>query len=192
MKIYTVGHSNHSFEHFLGLLTKHGINCVVDVRSIAASRFNPQFNKQRLSESLKQHEIRYLHFDKEFGARRVDKMLLGNDGRLDFKKVSASSEFKEGVLRLKSGMVKGFVIALMCAEANPLECHRFGMVCRFLPKKEFDIFHILKDGSLLSQHALEHQLLRSLEKKILKINSEAADQLSLAYDLLNLKIGYKP
>ena len=79
--IYTVGHSTHQLDYFLELLTEYSVNCVVDVRSVAASSYNPQYNKEPLSNFLKNNQIRYLHFAEEFGARHSDPDLLDNDGR---------------------------------------------------------------------------------------------------------------
>src|SRR4051794_3069135 len=135
--VYTVGHSTHSAEYFLELLTEFSINCVVDVRSLAASRFNPQFNKNKLAGFLAANGITYLHFAKEFGARRSDPNLLDEDGRVDFDKVRASEDFKNGVERIRQGVAKGFTIALMCAESDPMDCHRFLMISPALQDAEF-------------------------------------------------------
>ena len=62
MKLYTVGHSNQTLEEFLSLLQCHGINCVVDVRSVPASKYAPQFNEESLKSFLKLHNIQYLAF----------------------------------------------------------------------------------------------------------------------------------
>src|SRR5881227_321241 len=126
--IYTIGHSSHQIDYFLELLKIFSINCVIDVRSIAASSYNPQFNKEPLSNFLKNNQIAYLHFAEEFGARHTDPDLLDEEGKVDFEKVRMAWLFKSGVERLWKGVEKGFIIALMCSEAEPFDCHRFSMI----------------------------------------------------------------
>ena len=70
--IYTVGHSNQEIEEFRSLIQTFDINCIVDVRSVPASAYTPQFNQDNLKYYLRQYNIVYLHFGKEFGARRND------------------------------------------------------------------------------------------------------------------------
>ena len=93
--IYTVGHSNHLPEYFLELLKEHSINMLIDVRSVAASSYNPQFNKELLSNYLKKNGIKYMHFAKEFGARHSEPELLDEDGKVDFEKVRILRHYGE-------------------------------------------------------------------------------------------------
>ncbi len=146
--IYTIGHSTHRLDHFLSLLREHAIDCLVDVRSIAASRYNPQFNKKPLSKFLRNNHIYYLHFSAEFGARHDEPELLDEDGKVDFEKVRNSQQFKAGLDRIRNGSEKGLKITLMCAEANPFDCHRFAMISVALVDEGFEVFHILKDGTV--------------------------------------------
>jgi len=193
--IYTIGHSTHPVEYFIGLLRTHEISCVVDVRSIAASRFNPQYNKKKLAASLEAHAILYLHFDKEFGARQTDPAVLNEGGQVDFEKVRASENFRSGVGRLKAGTDKGYRIALMCAEAEPLHCHRFFMVTPALAEEGFEVLHILKDHSLRTTEELEDELLKKYAKKLPK--PDLYDQrpsreklMTLLYRMKNKEMGF--
>ena len=178
--IYTVGHSNHSAEYFIELLKAHNIDCVVDVRSVAYSKFE-QFRKENLSTSLKKSDVFYLHFAEEFGARQKNRALLDETGKVDFEKVRETSIFKAGIERLKNGAQKGFTIALMCAESEPLECHRFGMVVPAL-RNEFEVLHILKDKRIKTNAQLEKELL---------VKYKVSD-LKTAYRLHNRDIAYTP
>jgi uncharacterized protein (DUF488 family) len=194
-KIYTVGHSNHEMDYFLELIKHCGINCIVDVRSVAASAYNPQFNGNNLAGFLKSENIIYMHFAEEFGARHKDPKLLDEDGKVDFEKVRKSHNFKKGVERLWKGVEKGFKIALMCSEGEPFDCHRFSMVTVALKKEGFDIYHILKDKTLQTNQELEQQLLKKYDKKIPKPNIfetqiSPENQLEVAYRLRNKEIGY--
>lgn len=192
-RLYTIGHSTHEIGHFIGLLKTYGVNCVVDVRTLAASRFNPQYNKAALSASLRDHQITYIHMPAEFGARHTDPSLLTH-GRVDFDKVRKSENFRKGVERIRHGVNKGFTIALMCAEADPLECHRFSLIS-FALKDEFDVVHILKDKTSINQLDLEGQLLKKYKKKLLTSDLFQSahtyeERLKAAYKLQNDEIGY--
>jgi uncharacterized protein (DUF488 family) len=192
MTIYTIGHSTHSIQFFLELLRTHNVNCVVDVRSIAASRFNPQYNKKALQNSLEKDDIVYMHFEKEFGARQIDPAILNNAGQVDFEKVRQSKSFLNGIERLKDGTTKGYTIALMCAEAEPLDCHRFGMITPALKDAGFDARHILKDNTVITTEELENNLLDKFKKKIpgTDLYLDREEKLKRAFQLLNEKIGY--
>lgn len=193
--IYTIGHSTHKIEYFLELLKDHKVNCVVDVRSLAASRFNPQYNKKALANSLNEHDITYLHFGEEFGARQTDPNLLDEAGRVDFDKVRNAEKFKNGIERLWQGVTKGYVIALMCSESEPLDCHRFSMISMAL--KDFDVKHILKNNSVVNQTELENELLKMYSKKLPKSDLfqpriTTREQLKEAYRLKNREVAYSP
>jgi uncharacterized protein (DUF488 family) len=195
--IYTVGHSTHQIDYFLELLKEYSINCLIDVRSVAASSYNPQYNQEPLSNFLKNNGITYLHFAEEFGARHTDPDLLDEEGKVDFEKIRKSWLFKNGVERLWLGLDTGFTIALMCSEGEPFDCHRFSMISIALEKDGFEVKHILKDKTLKNNAELEKQLLRKYDKKIPKPdifqpNISADDQLKAAYRLRNKEIAYSP
>lgn len=195
--IYTVGHSTHQLDYFLELLNEYGVNCIIDVRSVAASSYNPQYNKEPLTNFLKRNGIQYLHFAEEFGARHNDPDLLDDEGKVDFEKVRKSWTFKNGVERIWQGLDKGFTISLMCSESEPLDCHRFSMVSIALEKDGFNVKHIMKDKSLKTNGQLENQLLKKYDKKLPKpdmfnLNVTLDDQLKVAYRLKNKEIGFSP
>lgn len=195
--IYTVGHSTHQLDYFLELLKEYGVTCLIDVRSVAASSYNPQYNKEPLTSFLKRNGIQYLHFAEEFGARHNDPDLLDDEGKVDFAKVRKSWAFKNGVERIWQGLDKGFTISLMCSESEPFDCHRFSMVSIALDKDGFDVKHIMKDKSLKTNADLENQLLKKYDKKLPKPdmfnpNVTLDDQLKEAYRLKNKEIAFSP
>ena len=199
MKLYTVGHSNQSLEEFLSLLQHHNINCIVDVRSVPASKYAPQFNEENLKYFLKSHNIQYLPFGDEFGARRSDS--IDDDGQVNFEMAVTTPLFQQGAERLKKGLEKGFNIALMCSEADPLECHRFSLVSRYFHNQGIEVYHILKDANLATQGEVEKRMvddfLHSRKYHLAEIDElfgtyTAEDQLADAYRLKNKEIGYKP
>lgn len=199
LRLYTVGHSSQSLEEFLSLLQHHGINCVVDVRSVPASKYAPQFNEESLRRFLKPHSIQYLPFGDEFGARRTD--CINDDGQVDFEMAVTTPLFQQGVERLMKGLKRGFRIALMCSEADPLECHRFSLVSRYFHNQGIEVFHILKDAELATQCEVEkrmvNEFLHSRKYHLAEVDElfgtyTVKDQLHDAYRLKNKEIGYKP
>lgn len=195
--IYTVGHSTHQIDFFLELIKEYNVNCIIDVRSIAASAYNPQYNQEPFKNFLKIKGINYLHFNEEFGARQTDPDLLDDENKVDFEKVRKSWVFKNGIDRLWQGIEKGFVIALMCSESEPFDCHRFSMISVALVKDGFEVKHILKDKTLKTNTELEDQLLKKYDKKLTKPdmfnpNVTLEDQLKEAYRLKNKEIAFSP
>jgi uncharacterized protein (DUF488 family) len=195
--IYTVGHSTHTIEYFLELIMAFDVNCIVDVRSVAASRFNPQYNKEAFSNYLKKQGIQYLHFDKEFGARQEAPSVLDEENKVDFEKVRLQRSFSEGISRLEKGLEAGYNIALMCSEAEPFDCHRFAMVAIGLEKEGFTVKHILKDKTVISNSDLEKELLKKYAKKlpqpsIFEPNITPDMQLKAAYKMRNKNIAWSP
>ena len=198
-RLYSIGHSSQSLEDFLNLLAVHGVNCVIDVRSIPASKYSPQFNQESLKYFLKSHEVQYLYFGDEFGARRTD--CLDENEQVDFEKAVETPLFKKGVERVMKGLEKGFRIAFMCSEADPLECHRFSLVSRYFYERGNDVQHILKDASLVSQADLEKEMIASFlhsrkyhlsEVDYLFGSYTEEEQRKDAYRLKNKEIGYRP
>lgn len=198
-RLYSIGHSSQTQEEFLALLIQYRINCIVDVRSVPASKYTPQFNEEALKWFLKSQGIQYLHFGDEFGARRTD--CIDKDGQVNFEQAVKTSLFQQGVARLMKGLGKGYRIALMCSESDPLECHRFSMVSRYFYDQGVDVQHILRDGNLASHAFLEKEMINRLlhsrkyhlpEVDLLFGTYSEEEQRKDAYRLKNKEIGYKP
>ncbi|GAB4208155.1 MAG: DUF488 domain-containing protein [Roseiflexaceae bacterium] len=194
--VYTIGHSHHQIDAFLALLAGHGITCLIDVRSTPYSRIAPQFNKPALQKALKQQQVLYAHFDQEFGARQTDSALLDDEGIVDFDKVRATAAFRSGVERLRRALAQGYSVCLMCAEANPFECHRFSMICSQLVREGLEVRHILKDATLATQQDVEGWMLQKYHKRLPQSSLfdgvvTPEDQLAFAYRLHNKEVGYR-
>jgi uncharacterized protein (DUF488 family) len=144
-EIYTVGHSTQSIEKFIGLLQKHCVTAIADVRSAPYSRFNPQFNREELRRSLKTNGIRYVFLGKELGARSDDESCYIDD-KVRYKLLAKTPLFQSGIDRVIEG-AETHKIALMCSEKDPLDCHRTILVSRELSSRGANVTHILQDGS---------------------------------------------
>jgi len=158
--LFTIGHSAHSMEAFLQLLLDHRIEAVADVRSQPYSRHFPWFSRQALELALKSAGIHYVFLGRELGARR-DEPECYVDGAVSFDLVAATPAFATGLARLHEGLLK-YRVALLCAEKDPLDCHRTILVARHAARFA-KISHILADGGLESHEAAENRLLQRYE-----------------------------
>ncbi len=146
--ILTIGHSNHSLDKFLALLARHRINAVADVRSAPYSRFNPHFNRPALAGALKSRGIAYAYLGRELGGRSDDPACY-QGGRIRYERVARTGKFQKAIARVMAGAGE-HRIALMCAEKEPLDCHRTLLVARALDERGVAIEHILAEGGLES------------------------------------------
>ncbi|MCI0332341.1 MAG: DUF488 domain-containing protein [Planctomycetes bacterium] len=167
--IYTIGHSNHNEETFLDLLSQHGIEVLVDVRSQPFSRYNPQFNDSNLVSALKAAGIRYLFMGDQLGGRPQGEEFLDESGRALYYRMAESSDFLVGIERLERG-IEEHRVAIMCSEENPAICHRHLLVTRVISGRGVDVLHIRGDGRLETEDQIAPQekqgvLFRDLEEQ---------------------------
>ena len=157
MPILTIGHSTHTLEAFVALLRRHHVAQVADVRSAPYSRFNPQFNREPLARSLVACGIEYVFLGLELGGRSDDPSCYEN-GRIRYDRLGSTQLFQRGLDRFVHDMAS-HRIALMCAEKEPLECHRTLLVAQALQTRGVAVGHILTDGVLESHAAAMDRLL---------------------------------
>jgi uncharacterized protein (DUF488 family) len=157
--VFTIGHSNHPWAHFLELLRRHNVETVADVRSRPYSRFVPHFSKTRLERLLAEEGIGYLYFGAELGGMPSSKPPAGSTrGTVTYRSRSEETEFRRAIDRLLEA-ARARRIALMCRERDPLDCHRLHLICRHLAPTGVDIRHILPNGELEAQATTEQRLL---------------------------------
>ena len=156
--IFTIGHSNYESDQFIKLLKDHSINAVADVRQSPYSSYVPQFNRENIRDTLVKNNIKYVFLGDLLGARPQDSHCY-TDNYVDFSKLANTSFFKEGISRLVEGS-KTLRIALMCAEKDPLTCHRTILVCKNLKQNNMNILHILHDSTLEENSDTEVRLLK--------------------------------
>ena len=155
--VFTIGHSTHGIEAFITLLQRYDVTEVADVRSAPYSRFNPQFNREPLANSLAACEIEYAFFGQELGGRPNDASCYEN-GRIRYNRVSKTRSFQKGIERVVKDTAS-HCVALMCAEKEPLECHRSLLVAQALQARGIAIKHILADGGLETHAAAMDRML---------------------------------
>jgi len=187
--IYTIGHSNHSLEYFIALLRQHGIDVLCDVRSTAYSRTNPQFNREVLRRVLEKNGIVYVFLGKELGARSDDPSCYVL-GRVQYSSLAGTALFQKGMDDLRQRM-RAHRIAMMCAEKDPLDCHRGILISRYLHSTGIAVEHILADGSLENQSQTIARLLRQLNLEESELFRSHEDIIEDAYRIQGERIAYE-
>lgn len=186
--IFTIGHSTHPQERFIAILQQHGITALGDVRSKPYSRTNPQFNREDLKKQLNEVGIAYVFLGKELGARSEDPACY-EQGRVQYDRLALTEQFQHGLDRVQEGM-KNYRLALMCAEKEPLECHRTVLVARHLASRGISIQHILADGRLESHEAVVNRLMRQLAMPDSDMFRSHDDVVTDAYKIQESRIAY--
>jgi uncharacterized protein (DUF488 family) len=160
--LFTIGYFGRSIDNFIALLEQHKITALCDVRSVPYSSRNPQFNGKVLKKVLQSHNIEYVFLGEELGARPKDPSCYV-DGKVVYQKLAESTLFKNGLDRIRLGMQKDYVLALMCAEKDPMACHRSILICRNLRGPLIDIRHIIDHNAMETQADLEKRLIAHLK-----------------------------
>ena len=158
--VFTVGHSTHPSPFLLDLLRRHGVTAVADVRSQPYSRMNPQFNRETLRAALKHVGIAYVFMGEELGARSGDPDCY-HEGKVQYDRLGRTPSFSKAIARLTDGSAT-HRIALLCAEKDPLTCHRTILIARHVAAAGLTVQHILADGKLEPHDAANSRLLREV------------------------------
>ena len=144
--VLTIGHSNHAADVFVRRLGEHAVTVLIDVRSAPYSRFHPQFNRAALARSLAAAGIEYVYSGDALGGRPADPGLY-EGGRVRYERVTRTAAFRDAVERVAERADRDRV-ALMCAERDPLACHRTLLIAPALEARGAGVAHILADGAL--------------------------------------------
>lgn len=157
--IWTIGHSTMSIGNFMQLLDQHGIELVVDVRSAPYSRFASQFNKLDIEAVLRSRNLDYRYEGERLGGRPSDPScyrsgIVPNQAEredflklVDYEAVKQKNWFRQALAEVIE-LSATHLLALMCSEENPLDCHRHRMIASALHERGIEVQHIRKDGSV--------------------------------------------
>jgi len=191
MRLFTVGHSNQTLPQLIELLKSHGVTAIADVRSMPYSRRLPQFNRPELEAELPRHGIIYVFLGEELGARRDEPEAY--DGlQAAYERVAQLPAFQRGLDRVIKGLRRGLTLALLCAERDPLTCHRAVLVSRHLSSRGIDVQHIHGDGRLESHNDLEQRMQKALQRLGVLEACSGAMQLDLLGNPLSQHIQANP
>ena len=193
--LYTIGYSGFQVEDFINTLKSQGILLVVDVRSAPYSHFFSDFNRDVLEQRLKKMNMHYRNYNKEFGARQDAKEYYSKAGYLDFELFAKSAPFLSGVDKLKTSMDKGYTFALMCAEKDPITCHRAILVSKSFYNAGFKVVHLLPNNITMTQKDIENRLVKKYfpnrdQFSLFDRNLSAQECICEAYKKQNAAIGY--
>lgn len=187
-EILTIGHSTLPLEQFLALLASAKVTAIADVRSSPWSRFNPQFNRDQLKQSLKANAIAYRFFGRQLGGRPSDPSLFYG-ATADYEAMARTIEFAEGLKLVLDG-AKKHRVALMCSEHDPLDCHRCLLVGRSLTERGSSVRHILSNGETKSQNQIEDTLLSMSGRDCDDLFAPRSERLNAAYRERSLRVAY--
>lgn len=179
VEVLTIGHSTQSFTDFLQLLRDAQVTALCDVRSQPYSRRVPQFNRETLKENLGSEKIVYVYLGDELGGRPSTPELF-SDGVADYEKMARNESFARGLDRVIEG-ARTHRIALMCAERDPLDCHRCLLVGRALKERGVAVRHIIGPGEMIGQDDIEELLLAMADQSHTDLFTPRQDQIAKAY-----------
>jgi uncharacterized protein (DUF488 family) len=187
-ELFTIGYADFSISEFLFILKKNKINVVVDVRSAPYSSFKPDFNRERLKLLLNEHKLHYLFLGEYCGARTEDSKCYINN-KVDYGLLSKSHNFQLGLRRIKNGIQK-YRIALMCAENDPITCHRNILICKNLKSPQLEIKHIIAPDLTELNEKTEERLLNLFYNQQNELFSNRDDLIEEAYYIQGKLIAY--
>lgn len=184
-KIFTIGYAGIAFPRFVEVLRENEVLFLVDVRSVPRSKYFVGFNDANLGRELPKVGVKYVNLGREFGARQTDPKFF-TDGVVDFEKYAQSEQFQNGMERVGEMLERGNV-CLMCAEIDPLDCHRAHLCGRAFHDAGVDVVHIIarRNGEV------KYEGYSDFEKRLLELYKKRTDDLQVAYREHNKKIGFK-
>ncbi|MCH8062573.1 MAG: DUF488 domain-containing protein [Chloroflexi bacterium] len=153
MDIYTIGHSNHTWELFSTLLNGVGIQLLVDVRSRPYSRWAVFANRKRLPGLLASENIDYVFMGDSLGGKPSEPAFYVTDGLPDYALIAKSESYRQGLKQLIE-LAKRSTTAIMCSEEDPSKCHRHLLIGPSLEEAGVGELHVRKDGAVLTSNAL--------------------------------------
>ena len=194
--VYTIGYAAFpDIRDMMRLLHELGVDVVVDVRSIPFSKTYTDYNQQILKDACLDNRIHYRHYKNEFGARQTDRAYT-TDGQVDFERFAQSPQFLDGKQKMLNSISAGYTPCLLCAEKDPIVCHRAILIGRNLHEAGAEVKHIMAEGEIQTQ--------KDIEKRLLDMFFPHRDQIPMwdepmseedfrreAYKIQNYKVGYR-
>ena len=156
-RVFSIGHSHHDLAYLVALLQRAGVTAVADVRSQPFSGRLPQFNRPELERGLRPARLAYFFFGDQLGGRPQLPSLYDEEGRVDYLRVRATNGFQQGLDRLARTAEKHRIV-MLCAEEDPLDCHRGLMITPALGERGLVPAHLRGDGSVETTAAMEKRL----------------------------------
>ena len=155
--LFSFGHSNLPIQRFLAILQAAGVSGIADVRSTPMSRRFPWFSRNALAARLAREGMQYEWYGDTLGGRPRHPELY-SEGVADYEAMAQQPDFQAAIATL-SALAARCRVSLVCAEREPLDCHRCLLVARALAERGLAIGHILHNGVIESHATIEQRLL---------------------------------
>jgi len=155
-RVYTIGYGNRDAERFWETLRGVGVTVLVDVRSAPYSRHRPEFSKRALQSEASRLGFAYRFLGAELGGR-PEAPTCYVDGRVVYARCRERAPFREGIIAVAALATQDRTPCLMCAEADPANCHRTELISPALIDAGVEVVHLLPDGTLESHGELIHR-----------------------------------
>lgn len=173
--LFTIGHSDRTAERLLAVLGEVHVDTLVDIRAWPRSQRFPQFDTERLRQTLEQDGKAYHWGGRQFGGKRVPRtdsrhVGLGDDGLRGFADHMESDAFQRAATQLMV-MARKEVVAILCAERDPDRCHR-SLLADYLTLKGVHVVHLLDLGER-REHLLNPALRRETDWPVYDRNTSA-------------------
>lgn len=188
MEVFTIGYAGLNKDKICDILKSHDIQAIADVRSSPYSKTFPDFSKEHLKTWLQEKGIRYVYLGLELGPRsHVESHYIGDQVQFDI--LSKTELFQTGMRRLRNGS-ETMKIAIMCAENDPMTCHRSLLVAEYGKGSDLTFTHILKNGSLETHQAM---MIRAMKTHNIAPDmfTSHEDCLKITHEKLCRKFAYK-
>jgi uncharacterized protein (DUF488 family) len=188
--VYTIGYGGRTIDDVVALITKHRVAAIADVRTTPYSNRYPAFAREQLQQTLQTLRVSYVFLGEELGARPSDPAMY-DKGRVSYRLLRSSSAFRSGIARISGGS-ESLQIALLCAEKDPLACHRAILIAPALVREGLQVLHIGANGGVESQADLERRLLAlyGLDQVPLFSHSDDGRALDEAYSRRSAELAY--
>ena len=164
IRVFTIGHSDHSFDRILQLMEQHGVEELIDVRTSPFSRWATDFNREALEMSLEDAGIGYAHMGDALGGRPRSLDLYDPDWIADYELMAATEDFDDDIGQVER-IAEERVVCLLCSERQPEVCHRTLLVAEALVAREISAQHILVTGDLEDHERLVGRLMVDYQRK---------------------------
>lgn len=147
-QFFTIGHSNHSLQEFIDLLTDNAAEVVVDVRKLPGSNKNPQFNADTLVDDLAKVGVDLRRLEGLTGRRPVNRDIdfevngwWKNRSFHNYADHALTEEFRTDFEQLLEWGASNRCV-LMCSEAVWWRCHR-RIIADNLLAHDYPVTHIM-------------------------------------------------
>ena len=187
MTLYTIGHSNRSFEEFTAELSTRGIEVVVDVRSSPYSRYATQFNTDQIRDGLDRLGIDYRFAGGALGGRPREAALY-RDGQASYATMKETYAFRRGIEQLLDIAARRCTV-LMCSEGQAQDCHR-GILIAPAADEYADVVHIGRDGCDEPHAEMVRRLIALHMNELGLFDDQPSDPLQFALERQGHRIAY--